>query len=147
MLELKKSIADEASFFVEMERASDTRAFVIPYSLDKHKALIESNDVIYLSIYYEGKLSGFIILSQEGDNTIEFRRVVINNKGKGLGQLAIKAMENYCMENLKCSRIWLDVFESNLKGIHIYKKLGYTKFKESDYEGRCLLFMEKCFFS
>ncbi|GEM77397.1 GNAT family N-acetyltransferase [Vibrio sagamiensis] len=64
-------------------------------------------------------------------------------KGKGLGQLAIKEMEQYCAEHLNCLKVWLDVFESNSRGIHIYQKLGYTQFKEAFYEGKKLLFMEK----
>jgi RimJ/RimL family protein N-acetyltransferase len=82
-------------------------------------------------------------LSQESQDTVEFRRIVVASKGKGLGQLAIKEMEQYCAEHLNCSKVWLDVFESNSRGIHIYQKLGYTQFKEALYEGRSLLFMEK----
>lgn len=143
MLELRKSVISEASAFVEMECSPDTKGFVIPYSVEKHVSLIESNEVIYLSLYDENELSGFIILSQESQDTVEFRRIVVASKGKGLGQLAIKEVEQYCTEHLNCSKVWLDVFESNSRGIHIYQKLGYTQFKEALYEGRSLLFMEK----
>ncbi len=143
VLELRKSVISEASAFVEMECSSDTKGFVIPYSVEKHVSLIESNEVVYLSLYDENELSGFIILSQESQGTVEFRRIVVASKGKGLGQLAIKEMEQYCAEHLNCSKVWLDVFESNSRGIHIYQKLGYTQFKEALYEGRSLLFMEK----
>lgn len=143
VLELRKSVISEASAFVEMECSPDTKGFVIPYSVEKHVSLIESNEVVYLSLYDENELSGFIILSQESQDTVEFRRIVVASKGKGLGQLAIKEMEQYCAEHLNCSKVWLDVFESNSRGIHIYQKLGYTQFKEALYEGRSLLFMEK----
>ncbi|MGR5355132.1 GNAT family N-acetyltransferase [Vibrio chagasii] len=143
VLELRKSVISEVSAFVEMECSSDTKGFVIPYSVEKHVSLIESNEVVYLSLYDENELSGFIILSQESQDTVEFRRIVVASKGKGLGQLAIKEMEQYCAEHLNCSKVWLDVFESNSRGIHIYQKLGYTQFKEALYEGRSLLFMEK----
>ncbi|TOP74542.1 histone acetyltransferase [Vibrio parahaemolyticus] len=145
MLELRESVAEEASAFVEMERSHDTKDFVIPYSLEKHRNLIESNDVIYLSLYYKNELSGFMILSQESEGVVEFRRIVVASKGKGFGQFAIKTMEQYCRENLKCSKVWLDVFEQNSRGIHIYQKLGYTQFKEVNYDGNRLLFMEKTF--
>lgn len=146
VLELRKSVTSEASAFVEMECSQDTKGFVIPYSLEKHASLIESNDVIYLSLYYENELSGFMILSQESQDVVEFKRIVVAFKGKGLGQLAIKEMEQYCTKNLNCARVWLDVFELNSRGIHIYQKLGYTQFKEAFYEGKKLLFMEKTFY-
>ncbi|MGL1166792.1 GNAT family N-acetyltransferase [Vibrio parahaemolyticus] len=143
MLELRKSVIEEASAFVEMEHSHDTKDFVIPYPLEKHRILIESSDVIYLSLYYKSELSGFMILSQENQDTVEFRRIVVKSKGKGHGQLAIKAMERYCVEKLNCSRVWLDVFELNSRGLHIYQKLGYTQFKAVNYEGKRLLLMEK----
>ncbi|MCG6442291.1 GNAT family N-acetyltransferase [Vibrio parahaemolyticus] len=145
MLELRKSVIEDAGAFVEMEHSDDTKDFIIPYSLEQHRILIDSNDVIYLSLYYENELSGFMILSQDNQDVVEFRRIVVASKGKGFGQLAIKAMERYCAEKLNCSRVWLDVFELNSRGLHIYQKLGYTQFKEAFYEGKKLLFMEKTF--
>ncbi|KLV05243.1 histone acetyltransferase [Photobacterium aquae] len=126
-----------------MERTEEAIGFVIPYSLKKHRELIESDEVIYLSIFYDDKLSGFMILHQENDQVVEFRRIVISATGYGLGQLAIKAMEQYCFQYLDCSRVWLDVFESNLRGLHIYKKLGYKIFQNTRHNGVQLLMMEK----
>ncbi|WP_394241181.1 GNAT family N-acetyltransferase [Vibrio astriarenae] len=143
MLELRKSVKEEASAFVEMERSIETKDYVLPYPLEKHKLLINSNDVIYLSLYYENELSGFMILSQESKDVVEFRRIVVSSKGKGIGQLAIKEMERYCREKLGCSKVWLDVFELNSRGIHIYQKLGYQQFREAEIEGKRLLLMNK----
>ena len=52
-------------------------------------------------------------------------------------------MEKFCTEELNAKRIWLDVFEHNKRGLHVYQKLGYSKFKEKQYEGKNLLFYEK----
>ncbi|HFQ4970775.1 hypothetical protein [Vibrio vulnificus] len=58
MLELRKSVIEDAGAFVEMEHTDDTKDFIIPYPLEQHRILIDSNDVIYLSLYYENELSG-----------------------------------------------------------------------------------------
>ena len=89
-------------------------------------------------------LLGFLILSVDTDSkSIEFRRIVVASKGRGTGQSAIKKMEHYCKHNFNCDRIWLDVFEFNERGQHIYKKMGYKQFKSGEYNGKTLLYFEK----
>lgn len=143
LLELRKSKPEQAMHFAEMERANDTQEFVIPYSVGQHESLIEGEEVIYLSVYHYQTLTGFIILAKESEQVVEFRRIVIADKGQGLGQLAITAMEQYCAQVLNCSKVWLDVFESNQRGWHIYTKLGYRQFKIGEHQGKRLIFMEK----
>jgi len=104
---------------------------------------ITGDELVYLSILHNNKLAGFIILCQEGDETVEFRRIVISSKNRGIGQQTILAMEQYCSQELGCSAIWLDVFESNERGRHIYAKLGYREFKSGAHQGKPLLFMKK----
>ena len=84
------------------------------------------------------------MLALDPDNTsVEFRRIVIAQKGMGLGQAAIHAMEGYCRERLGRSRIWLDVFDFNQRGQHIYEKLGYRRFAKSELENNVLFFYNK----
>jgi len=146
MLELRESTKDEIEQFVQMEQSEDTARHVIPWSVEKHLSEMQNESIVYLSIYVDRILSGFIILFLEEAGVIEFRRIVISSKGKGLGQRAIKQMEKYCIEELKGSKVWLDVFESNHRGRHIYNKLGYRQFKIGSHEGRTLIFMEKPLF-
>jgi len=61
---------------------------------------------------------------------VEFRRVLIDHNNLGIGQTAITEMEKYCKNNLKAKRIWLDVYQDNAIGKHIYEKFGYTIFKQ-----------------
>ncbi|PKF49576.1 GNAT family N-acetyltransferase [Enterovibrio nigricans] len=142
-LALKPTAKKEFQAISDMEKADDTHQLIIPHTKDKH--LEESNKphIIYLSIIVDDVLSGFIILALEGTDTVEFRRIVVGDKGKGIGQSAIRAMENYCSQTLTRKRIWLDVFETNTRGKHIYSKLGYQPFSTSEYKGNTLLLMEK----
>jgi RimJ/RimL family protein N-acetyltransferase len=40
-------------------------------------------------------------------------------------------------------RIWLDVFEHNARGRHVYEKLGYRRFDSGELDGKPLLLYEK----
>lgn len=55
----------------------------------------------------------------------------------------MQLMEEYCLNELNASRIWLDVFAANQVGRHIYQKLGYCEFDATEVNGKRLLFMQK----
>jgi len=146
MVNLRASSEKDISTFIEMEKSDGTALYITPYSFQQHQQEMRQSEVIYLSIMSNEALAGFIILATNADLvSVEFRRIVVASKGNGIGQLAIEAMEVYCTDVLNCSRIWLDVFESNKRGQHIYQKRGYRKFKSEPYGDNILLYMEKKF--
>ena len=129
---------------IEMESNSETSEFIVPYNNEKHKNEIKKPLNRYIGIYENGQLLGFFILGieQEGER-IEFRRIVIEKKGMGYGQQVLKELEEYCISIWNTKSIWLDVFESNKRGIHIYEKSGYKKIGESSINEKRLIIMEK----
>ncbi len=144
MIELRASRVEELQIFCSMERDADTRACILPYTLQQHRHQFERVEIAYLSIYVFDELAGFFILKLDSDHSsVEFRRVVIASKGLGIGQPAILAMEDYCRDQLRRNRIWLDVFEFNRRGKHIYEKLGYRLFDSRDHDGKKLLYYQK----
>lgn len=144
MVTIKESSREELDLFSEMELEAGISPFVIPYSTDEHLETFDKPESRYLSIYDQDHLEGFILLLLEADGfSVEFRRIVVTGKGKGIGQTAIAQVDDYCREVLHRNRIWLDVFENNERARHVYEKSGYKRFKEGDYRGRVLLFYEK----
>ena len=130
--------------FAQLEQAPDTKQFVLPYSEIEHARNILNSSFVYLRILDAGELVGFFILVLDSEpNSVEFRRAVVSDKGKGVGQSAITATEQFCRTQLQRTRVWLDVFEYNNRGRHIYEKLGYERYGESDHEGRRLLLYQK----
>jgi diamine N-acetyltransferase len=144
MIELQRATAQDIPMFIAMEQAADTEAYIIPYSRDEHERKMLDASLAYLRIVENGDLAGFFVLALDTDGkSVEFRRVVVSAKGRGVGQLAIAQMEHFCRTQLSRSRIWLDVFEHNHRGRHIYEKLGYQKYGEASHEGRTLWLYEK----
>ncbi len=144
MIEIRESENGELERFCQMERAADTREYITVSTLQQHRQEFARADIVYLSIYSDDALAGYIILALEGDGeTVEFRRIVVADKGKGTGRAAILAMETYCRDRLRRRRIWLDVFESNHRGRHVYEKLGYRLFETGELRGQKLLLLQK----
>ena len=144
MVTIREAYIEELAAFVSMEQEADIADFIVPYSLDMHQTKFNEQNTIYLSILYKAQLVGFMLLVLDADQiSAEFRRIVVSARGKGIGQAALEMMEHYCMTKLGRHRIWLDVFEFNERGRHIYEKRGYKPFKSETYEGKRLLFYEK----
>ena len=144
MIELQESIIGDLKLFSNWENLKGIREFICPYSIERHIEEFEKNEMIYLNINFNSKPVGFTLLKLEDDErSIEFRRIVIVKRGKGIGQKVLNKIERYCLNKLKRSRIWLDVFSFNKIGIHIYEKQGYQRIDEIDIEGKRAFIYER----
>jgi RimJ/RimL family protein N-acetyltransferase len=142
MIELRPTRIDELALLVQLETAPGSREFIIPNVFDAHRANLAHEDFVYLSILERQAVVGVIILRLDAEpNSVEFRRIVVRDRNRGIGQQAIRTMEAWC-RSLGRSRIWLDVFESNQRARHLYEKLGYRQFGQSTFEGKVLLLYE-----
>jgi len=143
MIELRPTRADELGLLVQLENAPGAREFITPNTLDVHRANLARDEFVYLSILERQAVVGLIILHLDAEpRSVEFRRIVVRDKNRGVGQQAIRAMEAWC-RGLGRSRVWLDVFETNPRARHLYEKLGYRHFGQSAIEGRVLFLYER----
>jgi len=145
MIKLRESQYSELPIFCEFERQSHARHFVDATPLLTHQNNFIDENIIYLSIdNAAGELAGYFILVNEAQqDSVEFRRILIDAKHTGIGQAAILEMENYCKHTLNACRIWLDVYDDNDKGKHIYEKMGYKRFKTRTHNDRQLHLYDK----
>lgn len=144
MVVLRKTLKSELEQIVALEQQEGIREYITPHSLVEHQIDFDHDDVTYLTIVHDDEFVGFIILVHHPDDeSVECLRIAIGSRGQGIGQQALALMEDYCTSQFAIKRIWLDVFEHNARGIHVYTKLGYQQFDTGDYVGKTLLFMEK----
>jgi RimJ/RimL family protein N-acetyltransferase len=144
MIDLSTTLAAELTAICEMEQNAETARYILANTLAQHRQNLTLKDTIYLSIREHGKLAGFMVLVLDADGTsVEMRRIVVADKNRGIGQQAMAAMETYCRETLGRQRVWLDVFDYNPRGMHVYRKLGYRLLGEEYIDGQRLLAFEK----
>ena len=144
MISVERALIEDAEFFARLEQGTDTKQYILPYTEAEHARRILDPSFVYLRILDAGKLAGFFILVLDSDrSSVEFRRIVVSDKGKGIGQSAIAAMEQFCRTELQRTRVWLDVFEYNSRGRHVYEKLGYERYGENNHESGKLLLYQK----
>ena len=145
MVELRLSSRNELDIFDNIDRQDHASNFITQIGLNTHLEFFDEPNITYLSIENnEGELSGYIVLVLEpGNQSLEFRRISVDQTKRGVGQAAIRKMERFSKRTFGVQRIWLDVYEDNAVGRHIYEKLGYKQFKVERREGRKLLFYDK----
>ena len=145
MIHLRPSKSEELEIFDALDRQQHARNFVNQTGLKTHQKNFIDPRITYLSIDNSNdEFCGYFILALESDaGSIEFRRILIDQQQRGIGQAAIIEMENYCKRNFNARRIWLDVYSNNVIGMHIYEKMNYERFKEKPVEGRKLYFYAK----
>ena len=145
MVTVRNSKIGELNEFFKMGEQSHVENHLNIKSLKAHQEEFKNSSIIFLSIISNpDQLAGYIILVKENDtHNVQLKRILIDENHLGVGQKAIIAMENYCITELESDRIWLDVFKSSSRAIHIYEKLGYEVFKEDEEDTRAVLFCEK----
>jgi len=142
---LRPSHRRELSLFARMQAQAHASSFLTPKSLTQHQAQFDDPAITYLSIVLDEQpdaAAGYFVLVDE-DESIEFRRIVIDESHRGIGQAAIALMERWCVAQYGQRRIWLDVYDDNEIGKHIYQKLGYRQFSSVREDARLLLLFEK----
>lgn len=123
---------------------------VIHWSKKHHLDLIQDQGVLHHTIIAKSsaKAVGYAILKIGSPNkhSLEFIRLVICDecKSKGYGVLYFEYIWDFAFSKSNTECIWHDVFADNYYAVHLYEKLGYTRFKEGKdlSSGRVLYFYE-----
>lgn len=130
---LPSTVADIAHT-IAWEQDATNKKYIRPYSHQQHLAAISDPDMLHWQVCREGKKIGLVLLVKhyEGDElVVEFRRIIIVTKGLGLGKTCIEAVKKVVAEELRASRLWLDVFDFNSRARHLYQAAGFREIDSS----------------
>jgi len=123
---LANTIPSELVALTEFEQLSE---FIGKNSFEEHFKLFNDPDCLHLTVKHvvDNRLIGYIILNgvQNKNKSLEFRRIFINEEGKGFGRETIKLVKKICFDNLKFHRLWLDVHIDNIKAIQLYESENF----------------------
>lgn len=124
-LRLRLTAARDLQFVLNAEQSADNRDYVGQWSIEQHRAALSDLDIQHLVVEQLGdqNLIGYIILAgiTSPNQSIEFRRIVVTEKGRGYGKQALRLTKQLVFEHLHAHRLWLDVLASNLRARHVYE--------------------------
>lgn len=113
-----------------MENDCENSQYIQPNTEEEHYGLIKDDNIEHLLLKSEYNTTlGFAILAglKDKNRNIEFRRIVIKDKGKGFGRKAVKKLKEYSFGKLGCHRLWLDVLENNERARSLYLSEGFKE--------------------
>jgi len=112
-----------------MERSDDNTPYIRQWSREKHLAAISDKNIGHFVIRAadDERIVGYIIFIglENPDKSVEFKRIVINEKGNGYGRAAVRFIKRYVFEELGFHRVWLEVLENNNRAYQLYKSEGF----------------------
>lgn len=128
-IRLRQTLGSDLDFVLNAERSNENSKFVISWTYEQHKQALSSKDLLHLIVERcdNNKPIGYIILAglEQAHQSIEFRRIVITDKGKGYGRKSLQLVKKMAFEQLSAHRLWLDVKEHNLRARHVYEAEGF----------------------
>ncbi|MBO3445623.1 GNAT family protein [Clostridium sp. CCUG 7971] len=138
---LRRTKSTDLEFVISLEREPYNAQYVGQWSKERHMDSLKDRDIVHLIVEDSNtsKPIGYIIMGgiENKDNNIEFRRVVISDKGKGFGRETLKLIKEFSFNQLGAHRLWLDVRCKNTKAQNLYKSEG---FKEEGTLRECVIY-------
>lgn len=127
-IHFRPTTLDDIAFVVASEKHTENSMFVTSQSEEEHREYIADPNVSHWIIEKAADSTpvGYIILLgvKEGI-VIEFRRIVIAEKGLGIGTSALRWIKKFAFEECNAHRLWLDVVTHNERARALYKGQGF----------------------
>lgn len=126
-LTFRPSTEADLEFILQLENNPENIKFINSWPKQRHREAFRNDDVFHGIVMCQDHPAGFFILAglESSNKSIEFLRVVIAEKEKGLGRKVLKAVKKYCFEDLKSHRLWLDVKSFNERAKYLYQSEGF----------------------
>lgn len=136
---LRPTRASDLEFVISAERDSENALFIGQWPRDRHLAACSNPDERHWIVIASATQQpvGYLIMTgvANPDQSLLIKRIVITQKGCGLGPAALTKAVSIAFLELHAHRVWLDVVENNHRAMAIYRKLGFVE------EGR----LRECF--
>jgi len=130
-ISLRWTTESDLNAILGLEQDEENRAYIIPWTYEQHRAACSNPDLAHCVIETKQELAliGFLLLAgrESAHESIEFRRMVIADKGKGYGKEVLKLVKQLVFEQWKAHRLWLDVFDYNHRARHVYASEGFIE--------------------
>ena len=128
---LRLTTEADLEFVTAIEREAAADGFVAAWERSRHAQTLNEPGTLHLIVesLKVGEAVGFILLAgiDSLDGSIEFKRIVIGPKNRGLGRQAVRLLKRYVFEDLGAHRLWLDVKDFNHRARALYRSEGFVE--------------------
>ncbi len=128
---LKRTRPQDLEYVMGAERDPENSPFVGQWTFEEHHIALVNSDLLHLLALTkeDNRQIGFAILAglQNPNRTIELKRLVVTDKGKGYGKEILRLIKALTFGPLGAHRLWLDVRSNNPRAKHVYESEGFIE--------------------
>ena len=129
-IQLRPTIPADLDFVLATEADAANSPYVGQWTRQEHATSLNDPDIRHYIIEHcdDHRPVGYLILAglSGPHKNIEFRRIVLAEKGKGFGRQAIGLVKQMAFEHLDAHRLWLDVRDQNPRARRLYETAGFS---------------------
>jgi RimJ/RimL family protein N-acetyltransferase len=130
LIQIRPTQVDDLAFVLQAEHDPANASFVEQWSPDRHAAALSDSDFAHRIVERrsDGQPIGYIILAgvKNPHQSLEFRRLLITDKGHGYGRAAVRVVKQLAFEQYRVHRLWLDVRAHNRRAQQLYQSEGFV---------------------
>ena len=127
-MKLRPTRIEDLDFVYALEHDEANARFITPWERDQHERLLGNDDTFHaILLDGEDRPLGFLFVNglRRGDRVLELKRLVVAEKGQGVGRLAVQQVKDLAFNEWKARRLWLDVKDFNERARRLYESEGF----------------------
>ena len=127
---LRPAMPADLQQIVDLERLPESRRYVGQWTDEHHALAMAGRDARYFVHEDElGQVQAYVLLLgfDEGHLSIEFKRFVVAETGRGLGRRLLAEILRIVFDEIGAHRFFLDVVEDNARARHLYRSFGFSE--------------------
>ncbi len=127
---LRPTMQSDLDYVLSLERDPENLPYITPWEKIQHEAAIRFPDFRHFIIEAGPDLErgGFLILigCRNQHQSIELKRMVVQNKHQGVGRAALRVVKKIAFDDLGAHRFWLDIKKRNTRAQALYVSEGFV---------------------
>lgn len=128
---LRRTQLEDLDYVLDSEVEPENAKHVGKWTKEQHINSLSQKDIMHLIVEEAATESkvGYIIMAglENPSKSIEFKRIVITEKGKGYGREALRLIKKIAFKQLGAHRLWLDVRSNNQRAQKLYQSEEFVK--------------------
>jgi ribosomal protein S18 acetylase RimI-like enzyme len=118
---LRRTQPEDLEFVYALEHDEANARFITPWERDQHLRLLGNDDTFHAILLDDDHAAGFLFVNglRRTDHVLELKRIVVADKGRGLGRRAIQEVKRLAFGDWTARRLWLE------RAIRLYESEGF----------------------
>ena len=136
-LKLRPTADDDLDRVLAAESSAENRPYIMSWTREEHEQAIADPNIGHFVIERvqcasdraTAEFVGYLIMVglEDLDQGIQLRRIVVTQKGQGIGRWALAQVKAIAFDTHQAHRLWLDVKPFNQRARAFYKSAGFVE--------------------